>query len=114
MKSSSAFRVVLTTCGTPAEARRIAGKILQQRLAACITIVPGPVESFYVWKGKREHAREVLVLMKTTAQRLKQLERLVLSMHSYDVPEFLVLPVVAGSKPYLDWLAAGASRRKRP
>jgi periplasmic divalent cation tolerance protein len=58
----------------------------------------------YRWKGKIERTREVLVLMKTTAARLKGLEAEVKRLHSYDVPEFIVLPIIAGSREYLSWL----------
>jgi periplasmic divalent cation tolerance protein len=76
---------------------------VEKRLAACANILPG-VQSIYRWKGKVERAQEILVLMKTTAARLRLLEREVKRLHSYDVPEFVVLPVVAGSREYLDWV----------
>jgi periplasmic divalent cation tolerance protein len=98
------FRVILVTCGTLAEARRIARASVAAKLAACVNVVPNPVESIYRWKGKVEVSREYLVVMKSTAKRLPELERMVRSMHSYDVHEFLVLPVVAGSREYLEWL----------
>jgi periplasmic divalent cation tolerance protein len=96
--------VVLVTCGTLPEARRIAGAAVEARLAACVNVVLNPVESVYRWKGKVESSREYLLVMKSTAKRLPELERLVRSMHSYDVPEFLVMPVVSGSHEYLEWL----------
>jgi periplasmic divalent cation tolerance protein len=67
-------------------------------------VVLNPVESIYRWKGRVEVSREYLLIMKSTARRLTELERIVRSMHSYGVPEFLVLPVVAGSHAYLEWL----------
>ena len=96
-------RIVLVTCGSIAEARRIGRNVVEKKLAACANIVPG-VESIYKWKGKVERAREVLVVIKTTANRLPELEREVTRTHSYDVPEFIVLPIVAGSRNYLAWL----------
>jgi len=98
-------RVVLVTCGTLPEAKRIARAAVKARLAACVNVMLSPVESIYRWKGKVEISREYLLLMKTTAKRLSELERMVRSLHSYDVPEFLVLPVVSGSREYLGWLA---------
>jgi len=77
---------------------------VKKRLAACANIFPG-VESIYRWNGKVERAREVFVVMKTTVGRLRELEREVKRMHSYDVPEFIVLPIVAGSREYLKWMA---------
>jgi periplasmic divalent cation tolerance protein len=97
-------RVVLVTCGTLAEARRIARVVVTKRLAACINIVLSPVESVYRWKNKVEKAREVLLLIKTTANLLAGLEREVKRLHSYDVAEFIALPITAGSREYLSWL----------
>jgi periplasmic divalent cation tolerance protein len=97
-------RVVLVTCGTLAEARGIARAAVEARVAACVNVVLNPVESIYRWKGKAEVSREYLLIMKSTTRRLAELERMVRSMHSYDVPEFLVLPVVSGSHEYLKWL----------
>jgi len=86
------------------EARRIGRSVVDKKLAACANILRGGVESVYRWKGKVERAREVLVMMKTTARRLKELEREVKRMHSYDVPEFIVLPIIEGSREYLGWV----------
>jgi len=97
-------RVALVTCGTLPEARRIARAAVEAKLAACVNVMPNAVESIYRWKGKVEVSREYLLVIKTTASRLPELERMVQSMHSYDVPEFLVLPVVSGSREYLRWL----------
>jgi periplasmic divalent cation tolerance protein len=97
-------RVVLVTCGTLAEAKRIARAVVTKRLAACVNIVLSPVESVYRWKKKVEKAREYLLLIKTTANRLAGLEREVKSLHSYEIPEFIALPIAAGSREYLSWL----------
>jgi periplasmic divalent cation tolerance protein len=97
-------RVVLVTCGTLPEARRIANAAVEAKLAACVNVLLNAVESIYRWKDKVEVSREYLLVMKSTARRLAELERMVRSMHSYDVPEFLVLPVVSGSREYLRWL----------
>src|ERR1700681_263182 len=100
----SQCRVVLVTCETLAEAKRIARAAVKAKLAACVNVAPSPAEANYRWKGKVEVAREYLLVMKSTARRLRELERMVRSRHSYDVPEFLVLPVVSGSREYLEWL----------
>lgn len=105
MKSSPQTRIVLVTCGTLAEARRIARKAVETRLAACVSILPGRIESIYRWKGKVEKACEVLLIIKTSARHLAKLEREVKRLHSYDVPELIALPVAAGSAAYLTWLA---------
>ena len=108
IRNGGRYRVVLVTCGSIAEARRIGRAVVEHNLAACANIVSG-VESIYRWKGKVERAREVLVIMKTTAARLRELEREVERLHSYDVPEFIVLPIVAGSKGYLRWIQDNAA-----
>jgi periplasmic divalent cation tolerance protein len=106
-------RIVLVTCPTLALARKIARAVVQKRLAACVNVVRSPVESFYTWKGKLERAREYLLMIKTTAKRLAELESEVLRLHSYDVPEFIVIPMIAGSAKYLSWLreSVGQSRK---
>ena len=101
--SARQYRVVLVSCGSIAEARKIGRNVVEKKLAACANIVPG-VESIYRWKGKVERAGEVLVVVKTTANRLPALEREVKRLHRYDVPEFIVLPIIAGSRKYLAWL----------
>ena len=96
--------VVLVTCSTTAEARRIARAVVEARLAACVNILPGAVTSVYRWKGKVESARERLILIKTSDKRLAKLRAAVERLHSYDVPEFIALPIIAGSPKYLAWL----------
>lgn len=100
------FRLVLVTCATLPEARKIARTVVQKKLAACVNILTYPVESIYLWEGKLEDASELLLLMKTTAKRLKALQEEVLRLHSYDTPEFIVTPIVEGSENYLKWVAA--------
>jgi periplasmic divalent cation tolerance protein len=96
---------VLVTCGSLSEARRLSRAVVEKRLAACVNISSAPVESIYRWKGKVEIAREYLLLVKTTSGRLKALEKEVLRLHSYDTPEFIALPIAAGSATYLRWLS---------
>lgn len=97
-------RIVFATCPSLALARKIARAVVQKHLAACVNVCRAPVESFYTWKGKVESAHEHLLIIKTTARRLVHLEREVLRLHTYDVPEFLVLPIVGGYRDYLSWL----------
>ena len=109
------MRVVLVTCPSVALARKIARAVVQKRLAACVNIVRSPVESFYTWKSKLESAREHLLLIKTTTVRLPQLEREVKRLHTYEVPEFIALPITDGSNDYLSWLTeATADMGRRP
>jgi len=104
MPRATPFRLVLVTCGSLPEARKIARAVVEKHLAACVNIHTSPIESIYRWKGKIEGAREHLLLVKTTPKRLRALEREVLRLHSYETPEFLVLPISAGSRAYLRWL----------
>ena len=96
---------MLVTCGSRAEARRIARQIVLRRLAACANLLETPVQSIYRWKGKVEKAREFLLLIKTSSARLAALEAEVKRLNSYEVPEFLALPIITGSRAYLRWLA---------
>ncbi len=103
-------RVVFITCPTRALARQIARAVVQMRVAACVNLVHSPIESLYRWKGKVERAREYLLVMKTTSKRLAELENEVKRLHSYDVPEFIALPITEGSKKYLSWLTDSVKR----
>ena len=96
--------VVLVTCSSAAEARRIARAVVEARLAACVNILPGAVISIYRWKGKVETAKERMLLIKTSRKRLAKLREAVERLHSYDVPEFIALPISAGSRGYLNWI----------
>jgi periplasmic divalent cation tolerance protein len=107
-QTAGRYRIVFVTCPSIAQARRIGRSVVEKKLAACANIVTG-VESIYRWRGKVERAREVLVVMKTTDGRLRELETEVKRMHSYQVPEFIVLPIVAGSRKYLGWIRENAS-----
>ena len=108
MVRATEARVVLVTCGSLAEARKISKAIVEKGLAACVNVVSAPVESVYRWKTKVEMAKEFLLVIKTTALRLKDLEKEIAKLHSYEVPEFLVLAVEGGSKKYLAWLTENA------
>jgi periplasmic divalent cation tolerance protein len=96
--------LVVVTCASAAEARRIARGVVESRLAACVNILPGAVASIYRWKGKVQSSRERLLLIKTSRKRLAKLQAAVERLHSYDVPEFIALPIAAGSRAYLAWL----------
>lgn len=96
--------VVLVTCGSRTEARRIARRVVEQRLAACVNLLGSEVESVYHWKGKVESAREWLLVLKTTQARLSALEKEIRRLHSYEVAEFIALPIRSGSRAYLAWI----------
>lgn len=105
MNRQTAFRVVLVTCATLEEARKIAREIVEKRVAACANILTHAVESFYTWEGRLENSSEYLLIIKTKEERIEALQQEVLRLHSYDTPEFIVLPIVAGSECYLKWLS---------
>jgi len=97
------IRLVLTTTANPEEAARLGRTLVEERLAACATLIPG-AQSIYRWQGEVETATETLLLIKTGSEQLAALEARLHELHSYQTPEFLVLKVDAASQPYLDWL----------
>jgi periplasmic divalent cation tolerance protein len=101
----SKARIVLTTAGSEVEARKIAEALVEKRLAACVNIVP-QVESIYRWQGKVERAAEWLLIIKTQAAAFKRLRDAVKELHSYDLPECVMLEVSDGEQEYLHWIAA--------
>ena len=105
MKPAATFAVVLVTAPDLKTARALARAALKAKLIACANLIPR-LESHYWWQGKLESDTEVLLILKTQKSKLAALETLILSRHPYDTPEFLVLPVSAGSRKYLDWLTA--------
>lgn len=96
-------RVVFITTGSMAEGRRLARRLVGERLAACVNLVPG-IESLFWWQGKVDRASEVLLIVKTTAARLSLLIDRVRAWHSYQTPEVIAVPIVHGSAAYLRWL----------
>jgi len=105
--------MVLVTCPSVAVARKIARAVVGKRLAACVNTILSPVESIYTWKGEVERAREYLLVMKTTAKRLAELEKEVARLHSYDVPEFVALPITEGSREYFSWMDESVSKARK-
>ena len=103
-RSPKGLLVVLVTCGSRGEAHRIAREVVSLHLAACVNVFDAPLNSVYRWKGKVRHAREFLLLIKTSRRRLRALRAEVERLHSYDVPEFIALPIAFGSPSYLRWL----------
>jgi len=108
MKSETKIVLVLVTAPNLKAARQLSRAALEARLIACANLIPH-IESHYWWQGKIESAPEVLLILKTTSARVGLLEKLILSKHPYDTPEFIFLKVARGNKRYLNWLA-GAVR----
>jgi periplasmic divalent cation tolerance protein len=104
MKSATKFTIVLVTAPDLKNARALAKAALQARLIACANLIP-KIESHYWWQGKIESDKEVLLVLKTQKSKLTALEKLILTRHPYDIPEFLILPLSAGNEKYLGWLA---------
>jgi periplasmic divalent cation tolerance protein len=101
-------RIILTTAGSKEEASKIAHALVERRLAACVNIVP-QIESVYRWQGKVERAEEWLLLIKTHAELFERVRDAVKELHSYDLPECVMLEVSAGSHEYLDWIAGNTT-----
>jgi|HubBroStandDraft_5_1064220.scaffolds.fasta_scaffold05248_4 periplasmic divalent cation tolerance protein len=104
-------RIVFTTASTPDEAKRLARALVEEQLAACVTLIPS-VRSIYRWEGKVEDSTESLLMIKTSVEQLAALEARLHELHSYDTPEFLALRVEAGSRGYLDWMLENLGRRE--
>src|ERR1700690_929855 len=104
MKPTTNFAIVPASAPELKTARMLARAALSACLIACANLIP-KIESHYWWQGKIESGAEVLVILKTQKSKLAALEKLILAQNPYDTPEFLVLPLSAGSKKYLDWLA---------
>ena len=102
MTEDTEFCVVLTTTSSQAEADRLAGGLVSERLAACVQIVA--INSHYIWEGKAQQEPEYLLLVKTRKEVYERIEAFIHREHSYEVPELIQLPVEAGSGPYLDWV----------
>lgn len=98
-------RIVLTTAGSVDEARKIAKALVERRLAACVNIVP-QIESVYRWQGKVESAAEWLLIIKTKAGAFPGVSATIEALHSYDVPECILLEIAEGDQEYLDWIDA--------
>ena len=106
----SEFVQVLTTAGSEEEAGRIAELLVERRLAACVQVV-GPITSRYRWRGAIEEEREWQCLAKTTAATYEEVEATIREVHSYDEPEIISTPIVAGSPGYLAWIEDEVSER---
>ena len=105
MPTTPPIRLVLTTTASPGDATRIGRTLVEERLAACATLIPS-VQSIYHWEGKVESTTETLLLLKTSADHLDALQTRLLQLHTYQTPEYLVLGVEGVSHPYLEWLQA--------
>lgn len=94
---------VFTTTANKKSAQKIAKILVEKKLAACVQIL-GPIESVYQWKGKIEKAKEFLLLIKSNQSKAKKIIDEIKSVHDYEVPEIIVLPIASGNPDYLRWV----------
>jgi periplasmic divalent cation tolerance protein len=97
--NNSEYGIVLTTVGSEAQGQEIANMLLQEKLAACINIFP--VESFYTWQGEINRDREWQLIIKTRLKVIAEITKKIQSIHDYEVPEIIVLPIIKGSHSQL-------------
>ncbi|MEJ6475670.1 divalent-cation tolerance protein CutA [Pseudoalteromonas piscicida] len=97
------YKLVLSTCDSIAEARKIATQLVEQKLAACVNLIPA-VESIYVWEGQVEQTQETKLLIKTKSEKLEQVLAAIRNLHSYDVPEIQVVDITGGNLAYFKWM----------
>lgn len=97
--------LVLCTCPSQTDARTIATALVEERLAACVNRLPG-IQSHYRWEGRVTQDDEFLLLIKTSADLFDRLEKMIKTLHPYEIPEIIAIPIVAGSADYLRWIGA--------
>jgi len=97
------YIVVFVTASSLSEAKKISDNLLSRKLVACVNIVP-KVRSNFIWKGNIDKANEVLLIAKTKFSKFNELKKQVKKNHSYEVPEIIALPIIAGNKEYLKWI----------
>ena len=105
-------RIAYSTIDDPSKARRIARRLVEEQLAACVNIIPN-LTSVYKWKGQVEIEAECLMIIKTVQSRLDELNERLSQLHPYDVPEFVAFPVESGHQPYLDWVMQNCAGRNQ-
>ena len=98
------FCVVLSTAASAEEGIGLGRKLVEERLAACVNVLPG-ARSVYVWQGEMQESDEAVLLIKTRSDRYADLARRIQELHSYAVPEIVAVPIEAGSRKYLEWVA---------
>jgi periplasmic divalent cation tolerance protein len=103
MPEDARYIVVFVTTGSSEEARKVSDLLLNNRKAACVSIVSGVASSFW-WKGKIDAANEDLLIIKTRASVLSEVMALIKTVHSYEVPEVIAMPVIGGNEDYLNWI----------
>ena len=95
--------IVFVSCSSKEEAQKIGSTAVEQHKAACAQIIPG-MESIYIWENNLEQSQETILILKTTSDRIKELERLVTELHSYDLPSFVGIESSSVSEAYALWV----------
>ncbi|MCT7993244.1 divalent-cation tolerance protein CutA [Laspinema olomoucense] len=103
------YGIVWVTAPTRTEAEAIAEALVESRLAACVSLVP--IHSIYTWRGKINKEEEWQLTIKTDLRQFTRLESTIKSLHSYEVPEIIAIPIIAGSTPYLNWISESVVRK---
>jgi len=98
--------LVFSTCPDAETARHIATTLVDERLAACVNIIPG-IQSVYHWEGKTQSSEEHLLIIKASALQYANIQKRLLELHPYELPEVVAVPVIEGSQAYLSWLSIG-------
>lgn len=112
MKAAGRCCLVLSTAGSRTVAARIARVLVSSGAAACVSVLPG-IRSIYRWKGKIHDEKELLLVVKTNARKLADVERTIRKLHTYDVPEIVSIRIDRGSEPYLRWLESETTKKGR-
>ncbi len=103
--------IALSTCPDDPTARSIAAALVQEHLATCVNRVPG-VASTYFWDGRLQDESEILLIIKTSAARVAELQGRLKELHPYELPELIVLPVIGGNEGYLQWVREGVEKER--
>jgi len=102
------YIIILSTINTETDAQRIAENLVKSKFAACVNIIPG-IQSIYEWEGKQRSDAELLLLIKTTKEKEKDVYEFLIHTHPYETPEIISLPIQNGSKDYLNWISASVN-----
>ncbi len=106
----SKYIVIFVTCASRQEATKITERLLGERLVACANIIEG-INSFFWWKGRIDRAKELLVIMKSLRRNFGKIKKRIKKLHSYEVPEIIALPIIAGDRTYLKWIDESVKKK---
>ncbi len=108
MEDKAKHLLVLTTCPGTITAKKIANEVVLENLGACVQIIPG-VQSFFRWVNRVDTSDELLLIIKTTSERYPELEKRVMAIHPYEVPELIAIPISDGLDQYLQWIETNST-----